>query len=101
MFDSRTADVNNDEDRDRKVIDSILQVGTVSMANATINTTVEAQNKAQHLLDEPSPEKTPDPSPKMIKPAGVSLEKMESLTAMAFDPKKAKPRPKRSSLLIK
>ena len=40
-------------------------------------------------------------SPTLKQPTAVSLEKMESLTALAFDPKKSKPGPKRNSLLVK
>ena len=76
----------------------------VSVANATINTVVAdellrvkgsgARQAGSKAIEE-------EKSPKIKKTNGVSLERIESLTALAFNPKKAKPGPKRSSLLIK
>lgn len=69
----------------------------LSVANATINTTNLPQSKPHNTVSNEEPEV----SPVLKKSTGVGLERMESLTALAFDPKKSKPGPKRNSLLIK
>ena len=89
---------NCDEDKHKETQDAATKLmnETLSVANATINTTLEIQESKSKIIFEDS-----SCSPKIKKSTGVGLERMESLTALAFDPKKSKPGPKRSSLLVK
>ena len=79
----------------------IENVCGLSVANATINTAVaaEVRDAKEKSIAAVKEVVVTEPSPKIRKHTGIGLERMESMSALAFDPRKAKPGPKRGSLL--
>ena len=81
----------------------------ISVANATINTAINGHDEPQRpasptaaLMEKKNQNsKQQQQETPLKRNTGLSIEKMESMTALAFDPRKSRPGPKRGSLLVK